>query len=95
MQIIEREAPLALRGELNMNTIFWRDVQNHDPSNYDALLNMMMREIINEELIDDHNKASKGLLPKLIVPIEIKFIFKNKEDKVATCKARRTRYKWQ
>lgn len=46
-----------------MNTLFWRDVQNQYPTTYDVLLEMMRREIINEELIEHRNRASRGLPP--------------------------------
>lgn len=46
-----------------MNFPFWKNVQNKDPTSYEALLEMMERDIINEELEDHHNKANKGLSP--------------------------------
>ncbi|XP_022883682.1 uncharacterized protein LOC111400501 [Olea europaea var. sylvestris] len=52
VQVTDHEALSTLRGGLNMNTLFWKDVQNQDPTTYDALLEMMRREIINEELIE-------------------------------------------
>ncbi|XP_022880635.1 uncharacterized protein LOC111397904 [Olea europaea var. sylvestris] len=61
VQVTNREALSALRGGLNMNTLFWKDVQNQDPTTYDALLEMMRREIINGELIEHRNRASRGL----------------------------------
>lgn len=46
-----------------MNIIFWRDVQNQDLTSYDALLEIMRRQIINKKLIDHQNRANKGLPP--------------------------------
>lgn len=54
---------VALRRGLNMNTLFWRDVQNQHSIMYDALMEMMRCKIINEELIDQRNRASRGLQP--------------------------------
>lgn len=41
MQVKDRKALTALREGLDMNSIFWRDVQNTDPTSYDALLEMI------------------------------------------------------
>lgn len=38
-------------------------MQNQNPTNYDALLEIIRREIINEKLIDQRNRASRDLLP--------------------------------
>lgn len=46
-----------------MNTLFWRDVWNKNPIIYDALVEMMRSEIVNEELIDHHNRTLLGLSP--------------------------------
>lgn len=63
VQVTDREALTALRGGLDMNSLFWRDVQNKDPTTYDALLEMIRQEILNEELKDHRNRASRGLPP--------------------------------
>lgn len=63
VQVTDREALTTLRGGLDMNSLFWRDVQNRDPATYDALLEMIRREILNEELKDHRNRASRGLPP--------------------------------
>lgn len=47
---MDREALTTLRGRLDMNSFFWRVMQNKDLASYDVLLKMIMREIINEEL---------------------------------------------
>lgn len=44
-----------------MNTLFWRDVRNKNPTTYDALVEMMRSEIVNEKLIDHRNRTSMGL----------------------------------
>lgn len=51
-QVLDREALSILRGGLNMNTIFWRDVRIKNPTIYDVLLKMIRSEIVDEELID-------------------------------------------
>lgn len=61
VQVTNCEALSTLLESLKVNTLFSRDVQNKDPTMYDALLKMMRREIINEELIDHRNRANKGL----------------------------------
>lgn len=43
---------MTIRERLDMNSIFWRDVQNKDPTSYDALLEMIKQEIINEKVRD-------------------------------------------
>lgn len=63
VQITGSEALSSLIEWLNMNTLFWWDVQNQHPSSYDTLLEMMSHKIINKELIDHRNKARKGLPP--------------------------------
>jgi len=62
VQFTDKEALTTLRGGLDMNSFFWRDVQNKDPTTYDALLEMIRCEILNEELKDHMNRASQGLL---------------------------------
>lgn len=52
MQVTDREMLSTFRGGLNMSTFFMRDVRNQDTASYDALLEMMRREIINDELIN-------------------------------------------
>lgn len=63
MQVMDREALTALKEGLDMNSLFWRDVQNKDPTSYNALLEMIRREIIYEELRDHQNRANQGLPP--------------------------------
>lgn len=46
-----------------MNSLFWRDIQNKDPAIYDTYLEMIRREIINEELRDYQNRTNRGLPP--------------------------------
>lgn len=63
MQVTDREALSVMRGGLNMDTLFRRDMQNQDPTTCDVLLEMMRCEIINEELIEHRNRACRGLQP--------------------------------
>lgn len=62
-QITDREALSALRGGLNMNTLFWRGVQNRNHITYDALVELMKSKIYNEELINHRNKNLYGAFP--------------------------------
>ncbi|XP_022891812.1 uncharacterized protein LOC111406656 [Olea europaea var. sylvestris] len=64
MQVADHEALAAPRVGLNTNTLFWREVQNQDPTTYDALLEMIRWEIINEELIENRNRANRGFSPQ-------------------------------
>lgn len=64
-QVTDREALLALKRGLNINTFFWTDVWNRNPNstiNY-ALVEMMRSEIVREKPIDHRNRTSLGLLP--------------------------------
>ncbi|XP_022857368.1 uncharacterized protein LOC111378408 [Olea europaea var. sylvestris] len=62
-QVTDREALSALKGGLNMNTLFWRDVRSKHPATYDALVEMMRVEIVSREMIDHRNRAAQGLPP--------------------------------
>lgn len=57
-QVMDREALSALKGGLNMNTLFWRDVRSKKPDTYDELVEIMRVEIVNEEMIDHQNRAT-------------------------------------
>lgn len=48
-------------GGLDINSLFWRDVQNEDLTSYDTLLEMIGREIINEKLRYHRNGMNRGL----------------------------------
>lgn len=52
VQVTNREVLTALRGELDMNSLFCKDVQNKDPASYDTLLEMIRREIIERGKIE-------------------------------------------
>lgn len=41
VQVIDREALTALKRGLNMNSLFWRDMQNKDHTSYNVLLEMI------------------------------------------------------
>lgn len=62
-QVTDKEALSALKGGLNMNTLFWRDVRSKNLSTYDELVEMMKVEIVNEEMIDHRNRAAQWLPP--------------------------------
>lgn len=61
VQFTEKEALIILRERLNMNILFWRDVQNKGPTSYNSLLEMIRREIINKELNYHRSRANRGL----------------------------------
>lgn len=69
-QLMDHEVLSALRRVLKMNTLFWRNVQNQNPMKYDVLLEMMRREIINEELIANRNKAQQRQQGKEYLPLD-------------------------
>lgn len=50
-QVIDGKVLSALRDGLNMNTLFWRDVQNKNPTSYDAFVEMMRSEIVKRNLL--------------------------------------------
>lgn len=60
-QVMDRETLIVLRRGLDINSLFWRHVQNKDPAINDTLLEIIRPEIINEELRDYQNRA--GLPP--------------------------------
>lgn len=62
-QVIDKEALSTLRGGLNMNFLFWRDVRNQNSTTYDALIEIMRIKIINEKLINHRDQTSLGLPP--------------------------------
>lgn len=63
-QVTDREALSALRGGFNLNTLFWRDVRNKNLTTYDAFMEMMRSEIVNEEVINHRNQTTLGLLSR-------------------------------
>lgn len=63
-QVMDSEALSTLRGGLNINTLFWRDVRNRKPATYDEMVEMMRVEIVNKEMIKHCNRAAQGLLPQ-------------------------------
>lgn len=46
-----------------MNTLFWMDVRNKNPTTYDAMIEMMISEIVTEELINHRNQTTVELQP--------------------------------
>ncbi|XP_022880865.1 uncharacterized protein LOC111398161 [Olea europaea var. sylvestris] len=62
-QVTDREALSVLKGGLNMNTLFWRDIRSKNPPTYDELVETMRVEIISKVMIDHRNRAVQGLPP--------------------------------
>lgn len=63
-QVTDSEAPLALRGGFNMNTLFLERCMESEPNHLDVLMKMIKSEIVNEELIDHHNRTFRGPSPR-------------------------------
>ena len=40
----------ALKGGLDMTSMFWRDVRSRKPRDYNALVDLMKEEIVSEEM---------------------------------------------
>lgn len=57
---MDRRTVTTLRGGLDINFLFWIDVQNNDHVSYDALLGMLRPKIINEELKDHRKRANEN-----------------------------------
>ncbi|KAL2476254.1 Ribonuclease H [Abeliophyllum distichum] len=62
--ITDAEALSALKGGLDMNHPFWRDVRNKNPTTYDQLVEMIMEEITNENMILHRNRG--GVAPNQV-----------------------------
>ncbi|KAL2504190.1 Uncharacterized protein Adt_19811 [Abeliophyllum distichum] len=56
-RITDAEALSALKGGLDMNHPFWRDVHNKNPTTFDQLVEMIMEEITNENMILHRNRG--------------------------------------
>ncbi|KAL2541512.1 Uncharacterized protein Adt_02490 [Abeliophyllum distichum] len=54
-RITDDEALSALKGGLDMNLPFWRDVHNKNPAMFDQLVEMITEEITNENMILHRN----------------------------------------
>ncbi|KAL2497510.1 Uncharacterized protein Adt_23060 [Abeliophyllum distichum] len=59
--ITDVEALSALKGGLDMNLPFWRDVHNKNPTTFDQLVEMIRGEITNENMILHRNRG--GVAP--------------------------------
>ncbi|KAL2500028.1 Retrotrans gag domain-containing protein [Abeliophyllum distichum] len=62
--ITDAEALSALKGGLDMNHPFWRDVRNKNPTTFDQLVEMIMEEITNENMILHRNRG--GVAPNQV-----------------------------
>ncbi|KAL2460250.1 Retrotrans gag domain-containing protein [Abeliophyllum distichum] len=62
--ITDAEALSALKGGLDMNHPFWRDVRNKNPTTFDQLVEMIMEEITNENMILHKNRG--GVAPNQV-----------------------------
>ncbi|KAL2480677.1 Uncharacterized protein Adt_33643 [Abeliophyllum distichum] len=60
-RIADAEALSVLRGGLDMNFSFWRDVRNKNPTMFDQLVEMITEEITNENMILHRN--CEGVAP--------------------------------
>ncbi|KAL2466724.1 Uncharacterized protein Adt_42575 [Abeliophyllum distichum] len=59
--ITDVEALSTLKGGLDMNLPFWRDVPNKNPTTFDQLVEMITEEITNENMILHRNRG--GVAP--------------------------------
>ncbi|KAL2487008.1 Uncharacterized protein Adt_31764 [Abeliophyllum distichum] len=60
-RITDAEAFFALKGGLDMNFHFWRDVRNKNSTMFDQLVKMITEEITNENMILYRNRG--GVAP--------------------------------
>ncbi|KAL2497997.1 Uncharacterized protein Adt_23547 [Abeliophyllum distichum] len=60
-RISDAEALSTLKGGLDMNLSFWRDVRNKNPTTFDQLVEMIIEEITNENMILHRNRG--GVAP--------------------------------
>ncbi|KAL2513170.1 Uncharacterized protein Adt_18770 [Abeliophyllum distichum] len=63
-RITDAEALSALKGGLDMNHPFWRDVRNKNPTTFDQLVEMITEEITNENMILHRNRG--GVAPNQV-----------------------------
>ncbi|KAL2534608.1 Ribonuclease H [Abeliophyllum distichum] len=63
-RITDAEALSALKGGLDMNHPFWRDVRNKNTTTFDQLVEMIMEEITNENMILHRNRG--GVAPNQV-----------------------------
>ncbi|KAL2455329.1 Ribonuclease H [Abeliophyllum distichum] len=56
-RIADVEALSALKGGLDMNLSFWRDVRNNNPTTFDQLVEMITEKITNENIILHRNRG--------------------------------------
>ncbi|KAL2460597.1 Uncharacterized protein Adt_44017 [Abeliophyllum distichum] len=63
-RITDAEALSALKGGLDMNHPFWRDVRNKNPTTFDQLVELITEEITNENMILHRNRG--GVAPNQV-----------------------------
>ncbi|KAL2517982.1 Integrase catalytic domain-containing protein [Abeliophyllum distichum] len=56
-RITNAKALSALKGVLDMNLPFWRDVCNKNPATFDQLVEMITEEITNENIVLHRNRG--------------------------------------
>ncbi|KAL2492419.1 Ribonuclease H [Abeliophyllum distichum] len=56
-RITDAEALSALKGGLDMNHPFWRDVRNKNPTTFDQLVELITEELTNENMILHRNRG--------------------------------------
>ncbi|KAL2533271.1 Uncharacterized protein Adt_06622 [Abeliophyllum distichum] len=66
-RITDAEALSALKGGLDMNHPFWRDVRNKNPTTFDQLVEMIMEEITNKNMILHRNRG--GVAPNQVLRV--------------------------
>ncbi|KAL2470708.1 Retrotrans gag domain-containing protein [Abeliophyllum distichum] len=63
-RITDAEALSALKGGLDMNHPFWRDVRNKNPTTFDQLVELITEKITNENMILHRNRG--GVAPNQV-----------------------------
>ncbi|KAL2465697.1 Uncharacterized protein Adt_41548 [Abeliophyllum distichum] len=62
-RITDAEALSTLKGVLDMNLPFWRDVRNKNPTTFDQLVKMITEEITNKNMVLHRNCGGTVLNP--------------------------------
>ncbi|KAL2471419.1 Uncharacterized protein Adt_39555 [Abeliophyllum distichum] len=59
------EALSTFKGDLNMSLLFWKDVQNNNPTTFDQLVEMITEEITKDNMILHRNRGK--VFPNLML----------------------------
>lgn len=73
VEVTNKRVLSALRGGQYINSLFWRDLQNKDPTCYDTLLEIIKCKIINEEL--NYHRST---------PIKDFYLLRDNEEEVSS-----------